>query len=621
MLCGLQGSAARPLRVRGADGALHDVNEDSVQTDAEEKLFGMIRGVKPNHRDLPRNVADEGFYEPPAPSVASWNLDTIRSRCLREDPQQAHFFRPQDRSFIVAPLPTELTPVRPQPLPLFLDPEQISTLNAATVRYLPAKHMGTTQYYDFKIHLRELSLTDHPLLSKEDLLCLELERDYQEYQRRRAINLIKYYSTRLETLRAQSRRLLEQLNALSNPAYVPPGYLAPNAPPTAVASSSPEPFTSVARAQLTLQLVTRLVHVLTEILHMREERDLEDGEQRKLFQQVETDRVLSGCCVVPTLCRDSSSCGHLNIQLDCAVLCLCQMYETWLHVRRWREAEALRLNLPSDAHQFNESTHAKHSDAADSTVAAGGASTGSAPGVTGSEESDAQVGKGSIGTVLSSTSAASSTSRAPMFVGNPVRLLVEADVPDAAAAALEEDAWQNAIQEELYDRRLLRQMQEKQLLCMRDEAGAQALSAWDEPWVRTAVVGRRETHARLPGRPRYTPVLDRRLSLTDRSRCDHREQERRDAIAETRLCAHVYVNGNFLERTPYHSLQFPHLGLALDATFHLRLLRVPDEVRVEVRPSLMLMRPVHVRAVFFCFCSVLSLLVLLLAESKSRGVC
>ena len=36
-------------------------------------------------------------------------------------------------------------------------------------------------------------------MSQEDMLCVEIERDYEEYQRRRAINLIKYYTTRLGT--------------------------------------------------------------------------------------------------------------------------------------------------------------------------------------------------------------------------------------------------------------------------------------------------------------------------------------------------------------------------------------------------------------------------------------
>lgn len=58
---------------------------------------------------------------------------------------------------------------------------------------------NTTKYYDLKIHVRELFLHDHPLMSKEDMLCVEIERDYEEYQRRRAINLIKYYTTRLGT--------------------------------------------------------------------------------------------------------------------------------------------------------------------------------------------------------------------------------------------------------------------------------------------------------------------------------------------------------------------------------------------------------------------------------------
>ena len=59
-----------------------------------------------------------------------------------------------------------------------------------TVRQLPLKHMSASRYFDFKIHLRDVTLSDHPLFSKEDMLCHDLHRDYAEYQRRRAIDLV-----------------------------------------------------------------------------------------------------------------------------------------------------------------------------------------------------------------------------------------------------------------------------------------------------------------------------------------------------------------------------------------------------------------------------------------------
>jgi hypothetical protein len=57
---------------------------------------------------------------------------------------------------------------------------------------------------------------------------------------------------------------------------------------------------------------------------------------------------------------------------------------------------------------------------------------------------------------------------------------------------------------------------------------------------------------------------------------------RRDAIAQTRICARLSVNGNELGRTAYHRIEYPRFATRIDFTFHLRLLRPPDELKIEV---------------------------------------
>ena len=86
-----------------------------------------------------------------------------------------------------------------------------------------------------------------------------------------------------ESLRTQSRNQLEELARLENAAYIPPNFSAPSAKATLNALP---PFTAAARTEHIAALVKRSLLTLSEIASTREEKDLEEGEQMRLFSRI-----------------------------------------------------------------------------------------------------------------------------------------------------------------------------------------------------------------------------------------------------------------------------------------------------------------------------------------------
>ena len=419
------------------------------QEKLENEIFGDVFFEHLKSRELPRNPEKEGIYVPQKPFIPEWNYNVVVSRCLRQDHDQTKLFR--DKVLVVEPLPifTE-GPRHPSVHPALLEKVQEKY---ATYRVRPVPSKGTIHYYEFELHLRRLKFFDFAYFSKEDLLCCEVEDLFQEYQRRAGINLVKYYSARMDSFKATLKFQLVELEK----ARLHPDDALPS-------------------------LIKKIIFVLEDLLKMREAKDLEEVEQLQLLSNI---------------------------------------YSTWGKVKRWREAEGKRLNLEVNGE--------------------------------------------------------SSISRP--FIGNPLRLLMEGTDTDFSE---EKQLFDRSIVEEVDEQEMLYQMKDWLYRTLEpDEKVLSSIKKFDRKEIQSLVISRRSV-CRQPGFKIWNPVLDNRSELTDTVDLPYNERVRRDYVANSSLSVALYIDGAKVDSASALSLSFPSFTVNIDSTFHVRLLRIPTEVRVDL---------------------------------------
>lgn len=73
--------------------------------------------------------------------------------------------------------------------------------------------------------------------------------------------------------------------------------------------------------------------------------------------------------------------------------------------------------------------------------------------------------------------------------------------------------------------------------------------------------------------------------MTDFHSFTYREKERRESLVSVKLKLKLYIDGTFLEETPYYELNYPGLYANVDHSFGVRVREKPKEMKVEVLQS------------------------------------
>eukprot|EP00462_Mataza_sp_D1_P028166 CAMPEP_0175178788 /NCGR_PEP_ID=MMETSP0087-20121206/35161_1 /TAXON_ID=136419 /ORGANISM="Unknown Unknown, Strain D1" /LENGTH=1801 /DNA_ID=CAMNT_0016470965 /DNA_START=62 /DNA_END=5468 /DNA_ORIENTATION=- len=169
------------------------------------------------------------------------------------------------------------------------------------------------------------------------------------------------------------------------------------------------------------------------------------------------------------------------------------------------------------------------------------------------------------------------------YVGFPLMMKV---VREATKKSTEQRLWRQSLQQEVAERRRLYRVQRKiKYRKSKGQLRGSTSVTFNEEEVTKAVEDRMTQLRRVPGAPKFSPIVHSRVVVTPDSQCPYSEVKRRKAVHTQLLYCVLLVNQQEVTRTAKLPLDFPSFSVSFDMRADIQLLATPRSVTCEVYQS------------------------------------